>query len=151
MLKADRIACLVIFVAAAGIVVESLSYDFFHRGIPGPGFLPVFLGGALVLLSIMQFIATFAKKEGEPEENPFTCEKFKPFIVFLGSCVIVVLVTPFTGLLIPLGLMVGFTAWYFGTKNKVTLILLTILTPVITYGLFEAFLGVPMPKGFLGI
>lgn len=152
MRKADRIMSLVIFIVGICIVAESLTFDFFDHGSPGPGFLPFWVGLCLALLAGAQLIGSFRKAAAESDEpNPFTREGFKPFVVFLGGSTLLVLVTPITGLMIPLGLLTGFSAWYFGTKNKRTIILLTVLTPLITYGLFDAFLGVPLPKGILGI
>lgn len=152
MRKADRIFSLIIFIAGIAIMIEALTFDFFDHGSPGPGFLPFWIGLCLAILAGAQLIGSLRKAAAESEEvNPFTREGFKPFIVYLGGGALLVLVTPLLGLILPLGLITGFSAWYFGTKNKKIVILLTILTPLLTYVVFDAFLGVPIPKGFLGI
>lgn len=152
MLKADRIVSFVILIAAICITAKSLTFDLVHKGTPGPGFLPLLIGVTTILVVLAQIISSFkgsAKKNDSP--NPLTRESFKPFVVFLGSAVVFVLATPVIGMLIPLGLMTGFTAWYFGAKKRITVILLAVLTPLLTYLIFTVALGVPMPNSLLGV
>ncbi|HHV64971.1 MAG TPA: tripartite tricarboxylate transporter TctB family protein [Peptococcaceae bacterium] len=154
MRKADLIGSIVIFIVGVAIVLESLTFDFFEHGAPGPGFLPFWVGLFLAVLALAQIIGSLKNKEKESQEDnasPFTWENFKPFVVFLGSSAIVVLVTRFVGLLIPLGLATGFQAWYFGVKRKRTVILITVLTPLLTWLVFDVALGVPMPRNLLGL
>jgi len=46
--------------------------------------------------------------------------------------------------------MVGAMAKLMGTKKWITVIGLTVLTPVVLYGIFDIVLTVPLPKGIFG-
>ncbi|MGI6451326.1 MAG: tripartite tricarboxylate transporter TctB family protein [Desulfitobacteriia bacterium] len=146
---ADRIVSIVLIIAGILIVKEATTFDFFDDGTPGPGFLPLFIGVAIILVALIPLVQTFTKFASK-EESPLKLGDFKPFLIYIGSGVILVLLTSVFGLLIPLGLFVGFTSWMMGTKSVKTLALLVILTPLITFALFDYILGVPLPKGFLG-
>ena len=146
---ANRIVSLLLIVLGISIMLEALTFDFFDDGIPGPGFMPFLTGFSITLVAIIPFVRTFTRFASKAE-NPFKLEEFKPLFVFIGSAIVLIIVTPFMGLVIPLGLMVGFTARIMGTKSWKTVIALTILTPTIAYILFVMILGVPLPKGILG-
>jgi hypothetical protein len=151
MRKDEHIVNFVILIAALCIIAKSLTYQAVYNGTPGPGFLPLMIGILAAVLVLSQVISNLRYSDKRSaESSTLTRADFKPFVVFLGSSVLFVILTPLIGLLISLGLMSGFTTWFFGGK-KLYVILVTILTPLFTYLIFIAFLGVFLPDSIIGI
>lgn len=147
---ANRIASLLIILFGLFITFQAhIKFDYMVKVTPGPGFLPFWLGIAIALVGLIPFIRTFTGFASKLP-NPFHPGDFKYFFIVIGSAVGVAIITPITGLLISLGLMVGTIAKLMGTQSWKTVIGITVLTPVFLYGIFVFILGVPLPKGIFG-
>jgi hypothetical protein len=146
---ANRIASMLIIVLGIYIISQALKFDYMVAGTPGPGFLPFWLGVAICFVALIPLIRTFTSFASKLA-NPFKAGDFRNFFIVIGSSIVCAIITPLTGFLVALGLMVGTMARLLGTQNWKTIIGLTVVTPVVLYGIFVLVLGVPLPKGILG-
>lgn len=146
---ANRIASILLIVAGLFIAYKSLQFDYMVEGTPGPGFMPFWAGIVLFLVALIPFVRTFTRFSSKLS-NPFQSGEFKNFFIIIGSSILVVIVTPVTGFLIALGLMVGIIAKLMGTKKWITVFGLTVFIPVLMFGIFVKILAVPLPKGIFG-
>ncbi|KUO62533.1 MAG: hypothetical protein APF84_01935 [Gracilibacter sp. BRH_c7a] len=149
MRMANRVASILIIIFALVIIQQSLQFDYMVEGTPGPGFLPFWLGILIGLVALIPLIKTFTGFASKMA-NPFKPGEFNDFYIVIGSAIVLVIITPITGLLVALGLMVGGIAKLMGTKSWKTIVGLTVLTPVFLYGIFVFVLAVPLPKGIFG-
>ncbi|MCB8815144.1 tripartite tricarboxylate transporter TctB family protein [Desulfosporosinus shakirovi] len=146
---ANRIVSILIIAAGLFLSFQSSKFDYMVDGTPGPGFLPFWLGISIALVALIPAVKTFTKFASKLA-NPFQSGDFKNFLIVIGSATLVVIVTPVTGLLVALGLMVGVIAKLMGTQSWKTVIGLTVFTPVLLFGIFVKILSVPLPKGIFG-
>jgi len=146
---ANRIASILLFSFGIYVFVQALKFDYMVDGTPGPGFLPFWVGLSISLVALIPLVRTFTKFASKLA-NPFQKGDFKNFFIVIGTSVGVILVTPLTGLLIALGLMVGVICKLMGTESWKMVIGLAVISPVVLYVIFDVILGVPLPKGILG-
>ncbi len=146
---ANRIVSVLIIVFGIFLTLQSKKFDYMVDGTPGPGFMPYWLGIAIALVALIPLIKTFTQFASKLD-NPFQTGDFKNFFIVIGSSIVVMIITPVTGLLIALSLMVGVIARLMGTKSWKTVIGLTICTPILLFGIFVMILNVPLPKGIFG-
>lgn len=149
MRTANRVASILIILFAFVIIHQSLQFDYMVEGTPGPGFLPLWLGIIIALVALIPLIRTFTGFASKLA-NPFKAGEFTDFFIVLGSATVMAIITPITGLLVALGLMIGTIAKLMGTKDWKIVIGVAVLTPVFLYGIFDFVLGVPLPKGIFG-
>lgn len=146
---ANRITSILIILFGLLITFQATKFDYMVQGTPGPGFLPFWIGILLTLVALIPFIKTFTGFASKLP-NPFEAGDFRSLFIVIGGSTVAAIITPITGLLVALGLLVGVLAKLLGTKNWKTVIGLTVFTPILFYGLFVLILGVPLPKGILG-
>ena len=118
------------------------------NGNPGPGFLPLCIGISMIFVGILLFLSTFGAKADTKPCDIKRVEIYN-FAVIIGWSVVVVIVTPYIGIVISLGLMCGIMAWQMGERSKLGLTLLVVLTPALFYLVFSFALGIPLPVGSL--
>lgn len=126
----------------------SLRYTYMDRFTPGPGLFPFWLGVALTVIgAIMLLTAVQVQLAGKSAGLP-AWKSLIPFFVLA----LLVLTMSWAGSLISITLFTmalvkvsrGQTSWL-GTIST------GVLVSVAAYVLFERLLGVPLPRGFLGI
>ncbi len=149
MRMANRIASILIIIFALIIIYQSLQFDYMVEGTPGPGFLPFWLGVFIALTALIPLIKTFTGFASKLA-NPFKTGEFNDFFIVLGSATVAAIITPITGLLVALGLMIGTIARLMGNKNWKTVIGVAVVTPILLYTIFVFVLAVPVPKGIFG-
>jgi len=146
---ANRIVSFLIILSGLFLTFQSSKLDYMVDGTPGPGFMPYWLGISIALVALIPAVKTFTKFASKLA-NPFKAGDFSNFFIVIGSSTLVMIITPVTGLLVALGLMVGVIAKLMGTQSWKTVIGLTICTPVLLFGIFVKVLSVPLPKGIFG-
>ncbi len=147
----DRWSALFCLVVAAGICFESvkLSLGEFHK--PGPGFFSFLAGAVLGILSLIVFLRSFRGAEGEERktfwQNPNRTLKMVYMILALLL---------YTAGLNTLGFFLstlcflGFLLRAIDPQRWPVVIIVTILSTVISCGIFQYWLEVPFARGILG-
>jgi hypothetical protein len=121
---------------------------------PGPGFLPLWLGSALVVLSVF-LMRNALKLESSPVsttegENPARFFEFAPgalvpWLVFFASTVAVAFFFEQLGFALAIGLYMLVTMRWVARQSWPWTILLALATPFVVYLLFVRLLRVPLP------
>ena len=118
---------------------------------PGPGFVPFLAGGLLIVLTIAALIETRPEMKVRKWSELFGGERWRAVVGILGSLFLYALVMDILGFLLSTFLILTFLFKISeGQRWKVALGA-SILTMVLTYFLFEYFLQINFPRGFLGI
>jgi hypothetical protein len=150
MKKYDRMSSLVWLFFAVYICVESLRLSLGSWRDPGPGFLPLGAGLCLGILSAVDYFQTGFRKREEVQGSWYSKEKSKPILLILltlgGYSVFLdslgYLVTTFF-LLILLFRFVKPQPWTVVIGGS-------LLASVSSYVVFEIWLKIQLPRGFLG-
>lgn len=115
---------------------------------PGPGFFPFGLAIALILLSLALIFKCW-KKDSSP---PFWPERtwLRPL---LGVAILVfyALVVDFIGFILTTFLFLVIWMWVIERLRWRTILSISVGTTVALYLIFNLFLEVPLPSGFLGL
>jgi hypothetical protein len=140
-----RIAALVLVIFAAAFLWEASRYPFGTLGAPGPGFLPVILGSAFAVLSVVLFIWP-----GRPVESllpPDRTAAVRIAATVVSIAVAIVLLDRLGFLIVGGALML--TLLLVLDRRPVRAFLLAPVSVVLVYAVFKVWLRVPLPAGVL--
>jgi len=113
-----------------------------------PTLFPTLAAIGLAAMCVLSFINSYL----EPEENPFEDLNWDSFRKIAGLIVILyvfALMFEPIGFLISGFIIVGFTSFYLGNRNPVTLALLALGVPASVYFVFIKLLKISLPEGLL--
>ncbi len=136
--------------AALGVGSIQLGLGTLHK--PGSGLMPFFTG---VLLGVAGLLLTFSRARKPSEENGGEEVSLRPFWG-RGACSLAASFL-YAFLLDPLGFVAAtflliFTLFkIMGSRKWVAPILISFLTVVVSYFIFEVWLRINFPRGILGI
>ncbi len=153
MITLDRLSST--FLLLIGLYVCLHAYTLglgkFHE--PGPGFI-FFLAGALLsmLSAIGLFITFFAKaKEKEPLKKLWSGLRWTKIIIVLGGLCAWIFFFNLFGFFLSTFLLLIFLFRAVEPIKWWIAILTAFITILISYAVFDLWLNVPFPKGFIGI
>lgn len=150
MRRANMYIGVIMLALAAYIISEALTMDYTDDGIPGPGFAPFWTGAFIVVISLILLYKNGVLRQPESDKGPgFDNEAYRIMGTVIGGCSGSMLLVYIVGMLPAIGIMTGFLSWMMGTKNKTTVIALTLLTPVMFWLIFAMALEVNFPGGLL--
>jgi putative tricarboxylic transport membrane protein len=140
-----RIAALVLLVFAAGFLWEASRYPFGSLGSPGPGFLPVTLGTAFAVLSLVLLIRPGRPPEGVLPPDRAAAVRIVASVVAIALAIVLLDRLGFlvTGTLLMLALLL------FLDRRPVRAVVLAPVSVVLVYAVFKVWLRVPLPAGVL--
>jgi putative tricarboxylic transport membrane protein len=116
---------------------------------PGPGFLPFWIGLALVGCAIVIIIKAVRKKSSR--EGRFFQAKTRQVAFVLGTLIVTFLLLPVVGLSVGLALFTGFTMRTAGRHGWILCFLVALATTVAVRIIFGRLLDIPLPKGYIGL
>jgi putative tricarboxylic transport membrane protein len=154
---ADTVAalCVALLGATAIALARQLPYEADYG--PGAGFLPLWLGVALVVLSVflLRQARTAPTPNGAMATNPdaqagflqFAPGALTPWVLFFVSTVVVSVLFERLGFALAIGLFMFVTMRWVANLSWLGTILFAMLTPIGLYILFVRLLMVPIPLG----
>jgi putative tricarboxylic transport membrane protein len=116
---------------------------------PGPGFMPLWIGVALIVCATATIIKT-VRQYGH-EEGRFIQPKTRQVVFVLVTLIITFLLVPVFGLSLGLALFTGFTMRTAGRHGWVLCVLVAVATAAAVRFIFGYGLDIPLPKGFIGL
>ena len=127
------------------VLCVSLRMDLMTDDGPGPGFIPSGIGSLLAFFGAWVFV----KSRHDNEEQCCDKKTFGALMIVMVISSLTIVFAETVGLLIMLGLLAGFLAWFAGAAwHKAALT--SVAVCIIFYVVFDVFLGSSFPKGFLG-
>ena len=142
---AIRIAAFILLVFGAGFLIEARRYTFGAPNAPGPGFLPMMLGVAFVVLALVLLVRPWRLPEDALLPERAGAVRIVATVVFLAAAI---------ALLDRLGFLVTATLLMLGLllvldRRPVRDLLLAPASTVAVYVVFKVWLRVPLPAGVL--
>jgi putative tricarboxylic transport membrane protein len=116
---------------------------------PGPGFLPLWIGFALIVFGIVTIVK--ALRGYGRQEGRFFLPKTRQVVFVLVSLVFTFLLMPVLGLSTSLALFTGFTMRTAGRHSLLLCVLVAVATALAIHGIFGYVLDIPLPKGRIGL
>lgn len=138
-----------IFVAAAlgatGLLFgwQASSLDLGGLGLPGPGFLPMLLGGLVTVFAIAIALASWRT----PTQRPPVELGHPPVLIAFGALLMVPLLFEPLGAYVTLGLLSAALLVFIARLSPLLAGLWTTLGMVVCWGLFQTLLGMRLPMG----
>ena len=115
-----------------------------------PEFWPIIVGCLFTLSGIFMAIRPFEEKdddeEGAPEPVPWL-ERLPKLAMILGCLFIFYFVAPYLGFVLPAVVLTFLLAWFAEERRWHTLILVSIIPPVLLYVFFVFIANIPIPLG----
>lgn len=132
------------------ILAESLRLGFGHFSRPGPGFLLFWSALVLGVLSILICIRAVIVKNGTDIKRLWVGIGWKKVIPVIGSLLLYPVFLPVIGYIVATFCLLLFL--FIGIKRSRIWLsgLSSLLVTVLSYLLFNSWLGVELPKGFIG-
>ena len=118
---------------------------------PGPGFLPFGSGLFLGILSLVLYLKSFRKKSAGTRASWFPKEQWVNLVLVLAALFVYAILLEVVGFFICTILLMFFLFKVMGGLRLAWAIGGSILFSLASYGVFDLWLKVQLPKGFLGI
>jgi hypothetical protein len=153
MKKADQGSGLVLLVIAGFITWGSLSLPYGNIHNPGPGFFPLWLGMILGAMAVGLILKSTRQKEDAKLLQDILSEKVrweKVFLVLIALILYGSLMNYF-GFLIVTFLLLAFLLYFIEPHPWKTVVGWTLIGAFGAYLIFEVWMKLRLPKGFLGI
>ncbi len=115
---------------------------------PGPGFLPLWLGMALIACAIVTIIKAI-KRYGD-QKGKFFQAKTRQVMFVLVTLIITFFLVPVFGLSVGLALFTGFTMRTAGRHGWILCVFVAAVTAAAIRLIFGHMLDIPLPKGYIG-
>ena len=111
---------------------------------PKSGFFPFWLGTLLLAATVAIVVQAWRRGPGKPFVTP---AQLRPVMQVLWPAVAMVMLTAVIGLYVAAALYLAFYMRWVGRHRWLTVVLISVGIPVLTFLVFEQWFLVPMPKG----
>ncbi len=145
----DIVPASLLLVLSAAVFLDTRNLEFFD-GIPGPAFLPVWLAIAGGVLFVLRLLEARRLPAGSSADWPDREGLQRVILTFAGLAAIP-LVAPSVGMLAAIVLFIAFLLLVVLRQPLGPSLLTVAVTAGVVYGIFVLWLGIALPKGFLGI
>ncbi len=146
----DQYAGIFWLILGGAITLSSFHYKVGSLAEPGPGFITFLAGSFLTLLSVILFLSSWKSKEGLGLRQLWGGRQTgKAFYVLLLLAVYMFVVTPLGFLISTFSLLVLLFRVQ-GTYALKSVLPLSALTTFFSFIIFDRWLGVQLPRGFMG-
>ncbi len=139
---------LVLVAFSALILVQSFSFHYYTKYGPGSGFFPIWMSGALLVLSLVFIVEAILGKEAKGEEILPRGKSLGYILASVAGVALFILLVPPLGFTIPCAIMlflmlVGFYRWYVSIP-------LALVSSFALLVIFQSLLGLSLPVNALG-
>ena len=149
MRKGDFWSGLVLVGLGAYIVKEALSWEYLTVDGPGPGFFPLWYGGAMIVLSLLLVAGAVLKSGASAAQRQVNRSELLRVLTCWLAFVVCIALLNVLGFVVSFALMTYFIIAMLFRKSQRVAIGLAIMGALSFYALFSLALGVALPAGFL--
>jgi len=149
MKPSDVVPALLMLALSGAIAFDTRSLSFWADTTPGPAFLPVWLAVAGVVLFVLR-LAEARRSAAEAIAWPDRTALVRIAVIF-GALATVPLLSVVVGLVLALAVFVAFLLLAVLRQPLWPSLATVGITVGLVYAIFVGWLGVPLPKGLIGI
>ena len=147
--KADFWSGLVLVVLGAYIVKEAWSWEYLSVEGPGPGFFPLWYGGAMIVLSLLLVAGAVLKSDSAALHRQVNWSELRRVLTCWAAFVACIALLNAMGFVVSFALMTWFIIAVLFRKSQRLAIGVGVGGALSFYALFSLALGVTLPSGFL--
>ena len=150
MNRGDTIAGVAFAALGLFMIAETLKAPYLLEGVPGPAFLPRWLGigliatGAVIAVNAMRVAAAEGARAAWPD-----AVGWRRVALMLGALAVSLLVLEKLGFLLTTTFFVAVVIFGLGVRSWLTLVSVPLIAAIGLYVVFAVWLSVPLPKGVL--
>jgi putative tricarboxylic transport membrane protein len=126
-------------------IIKSLKLSYWSDFAPGPGFLPFWLGIAIVALSTLLLWQSFIV-EGAAAQASGPARPGRVVAISLGFIICIAVLT-FVGFVMAIAGYLAFLIGWVERRPPLQTAVMSVATSVILWGIFKGWLSVPLPAG----
>lgn len=146
----DRITSLIWLTTSLVVIAGSAQYPFGAWSHPGPAFLPILCGAAMAALSLIVFLQSIWKAQGnrkEEKRTPFLTARWPRLVVALAILLVYAFLLDYLGYLVMTFVFMLFVLKIVEPTKWRIAILEAVLAAAGSYLLFEIMLKMVLPRG----
>ena len=150
MNRADTVAGVAFAAVGLFMIVETFKTPYLLEGVPGPAFLPRWIG--IALMGVGAVIAVNAIRARLPLESRVPWPDavgWRRVALMLGALAVSLLVLEKLGFLLTTTLFVAVVIFGLGVRSWAMLVSVPLIAAIALYVVFAVWLSVPLPKGIL--
>jgi hypothetical protein len=147
----DQYAGIFWLVVGGAVTFSSFYYGVGSPSEPGPGFITFLAGGALTVLSLILFVASARSKSPfQRLSHLWAGLETRKVVYILGFLVVYTFLVGPVGFLIMTFLLLFLLFRVQGSYSLKNVLLLSAAATVLSFIVFDQWLGVQLPRGFMG-
>lgn len=149
--EADAVLGVIVAVIGVIVLVQSLQMSFYSEGVPGPGFFPALLSGALIVLGVACTVTRLlgAHDTADRFELPSQGQARRSLSLW-GAVLVATLFIEALGFPLAMLLLVAVILLVIEGRRGLGSVVTIIAIPVLAWLLFAELLQVPLPAGPFG-
>jgi putative tricarboxylic transport membrane protein len=145
-LNADRTAGVLLVALGVFVSVQASRLPYWTDRSPGPGFLPLWLGVALVVCAAAVLIRSRATAAPEPGADADVRPRQRSVAIALTSfTAVAALLVPFIGFVASTAVLTAGAAWWLDPRKRAAIAAAALLTPAMVWLIFVRWLAIPLP------
>jgi putative tricarboxylic transport membrane protein len=147
----DQYAGIFWFIVGGAVTISSFFYGVGSSSEPGPGFITFLAGGTLTVLSVVLFIASGRSKlPFQGLRQIWEGLETKKVVYMFGLLLAYTLLIDPVGFLITTFLLLMLLFRVQGSYSYKSVLLLSAASTILSFIVFDQWLGVQLPRGFMG-
>jgi putative tricarboxylic transport membrane protein len=152
MNRAETLVGAAILAIGIWVLVEAIKFPYFLEGVPGPGFLPLWVSfgiiGTGLVLTAQGIRRRLVPREGITWPN---ATGWRQVGLMLGALAVSLLLLEKLGFMVTTTLFMAVVIFCLGMRSWRMLVSVPLLSAIGLYGIFAVWLRVPLPKGILAV
>lgn len=147
----NRKAGIILFLVAMVYLIFSYQLPSYPYIPVDADFIPKVLGWLLAILSVALFFAKDQDSEEQKKKRQIPKKDAIAILVVTGMVFVYILLLEIIGFVMMTALFIYLTSWFLGYDRHVTNAVVSVLFPVILYGIFNYLLQIHLPSGILPV
>lgn len=150
MNKAETAAGSVFVVLGVLVLLETLKFPYFLEGVPGPGFLPLWVSFGIIGTGLVLTAQGIPRRLAPRDEIMWPdAAGWRRVGLMLGALAVSLLLLEMLGFMVTVTLFMAVVIFCLGVRSWRMLVSVPLLSAIGLYGIFAVWLRVPLPKGIL--
>lgn len=152
MNKAETAAGAVFVVIGAWILRDAVKMPYFVEGVPGPGFLPLWIGLGIIVSGVVLTGKGIWPRLATPDAESATWPQaagWRRVVLMLGAMAVSLVVLEKLGFMVTTTLFMAVVVFGLGARSWWVLATVPLVSAVALFVIFAVWLRVPLPKGIL--
>lgn len=152
MVRTKQVVSILFLIFSVVYLTASFSLPFGRTGKPGPGLVPLSVGIAMTIFSLFHVIEVFFLEKGRSSTEKGEALQRADLVRVAGvaiSLTVYMVLFSLLGYALSTIFLVGATLRLLEMRGWTRIVLISILTSVLSYYIFNNMLEVPLPQGIL--